>query len=178
MYRKHEGIASSQENTMNTGNGLLKITSKQMTRVSGTPNWNREKAVRTSHIQNASNLFLGGGSSSLECSIRHQKKERKQKKNVRHCVKFGYVSDKVHLAWAHRAYTHDEPCADVKHREQHNWQIVSHKGGRRPVSLEEDLPSAKLLGCTSAASQRKSGVVLRTKSVTVVPITQYHAAKG
>ena len=78
----------------------------------------RGVVVRTSHIQTASNQFLGGGSSSLFSW--HQSKRRQRKKDVRYRIKFGYIGDKVHFAWTDPTYAHDEPGAYVKHREQHD----------------------------------------------------------
>lgn len=100
----------------------------------------------TSHIQNASTLFFGGGSSCLffwrASYITSPKK--KGKKDARHGIEFGHITDKVHLVWSDWACPHEEPGENIEDREEHDREVVSHKRGCGPVALEKNWPGAEL----------------------------------
>ena len=114
---------------------------------------------RTIHIQIASNLFLGGGSSNLFHTRAQNETTQtgKVKKNARHSIKFSHVSDKVHVFRTDGTHAHDGAGGEVEHGEEHDRQVVGHKGGRAPVAPQEDFPGAKLWGDMTS-------VEIRTKS--------------
>ena len=111
-----------------------------------------QRRRRTSHVQNASNLFLGGGS-SLCTSSAQQPNKRITPEYARHRIKLGHVGDKVHLVWLDGACARDELGGDVEHGEEHDRQVVGHEGDDGKVAFEEDFPGAELEGRTRVGGE-------------------------
>jgi len=123
----------------------VSITSEQPARVRAQPK-HRFDALRTSHIQNASILFLGGGSSYLFVNVSFVRARviHETERHTRHCIEFGHVADKVHFICSNGGQAHEELGRDVEHGKEYDREVVGHERGSRPVSLEKDFPSAEL----------------------------------
>ena len=119
-------------------------------------------AVRTSHIQNASILFLGRGSSYLfagSASWAHSPFfTRTTKLYARHRIEFCHIGDKVHIICTDGAHAHDALGDKVDHGEKHDREVVGHERGRGPVTPEEHFPSTELEEISSRRKRRGTGV--------------------